>query len=279
MRPDRQGFTMVELLVVTVLGGIVLMAALQILVTNQRTYTAQNAVIQGQQSTRMGLEVLFNELREVSPPGGDILAMSSDSIRVRLMRKFSIVCQVWDGSGQPEYIVRNLPGRRFVANDSVFVFADNNEKDDDDDVWIRAQVSAVDTTNTVVCPQDGLRATELTFNGQAALFNADSVGIGAPVRSHYTYTFGLTMFAGDPYLGRRNPPAPHPQANAMVPIVGLISASGGLEFEYRDALGNVTGTPTEVRQIVVTVRTGTGILNSLNQEVADSITAWIYTRN
>lgn len=269
----RRGFTLIELLVVVVLGSLVLLAALQILVTNQRTYTAQNAVIQGQQSTRLGLEVLFNELREVSPPGGDILAMSSDSIRVRLMRKFSLVCEVWDGTGQPYYKVMLFPGRRFEASDSVFVFADNNEKDDDDDAWISAQVSAVDTAATVLCPQDASRAAELRFNGQASLFNADSVGVGAPVRSYDTYTFGLTTYAGDPYLGRRL------RNGTMVPIVGLISASGGIEFEYLDALGNTTTTPADVRQIVVTLRTGSGILNSLNQEIADSITAWIYTRN
>ena len=133
MTRDRTGFTMVEMLVVTVLGLVVLMAAMTILITNQRTYTAQNAVIKGQQATRMGLEVLINELREVSPAGGDILAMSGDSVRVRLMRKFSLVCENWDGSGQPEQKVLNLPGRKFEAGDSVFVFADNNEKDDDDD--------------------------------------------------------------------------------------------------------------------------------------------------
>ncbi|MDH3424781.1 MAG: prepilin-type N-terminal cleavage/methylation domain-containing protein, partial [Gemmatimonadota bacterium] len=69
MTRARAGFTLIELLVVTVLGSLVLLAALQILITNQRTYTSQNQVIAGQQSTRMALEVLFNELREVSPAG------------------------------------------------------------------------------------------------------------------------------------------------------------------------------------------------------------------
>jgi len=264
---------MIELLVVTVLGGLVLMAAMQILITNQRTYTAQNAVIQGQQSNRMALELLFNELREVSPSGGDLLAMSSDSVRVRLMRKFSRVCQMdyTFPTGQPTSVVLNLQGRRFEVGDSVFVFADNDEKDDDDDVWISARVTAVDTT--AVCPQAGERATELTYNGQGALFNADSVGIGAPVRSYGTYTFGITTFLGDPYLARRQ------GSGAMMPIVGPIRAGTGLEFVYLDALGNVTSTPADVRQIVVTVRTGSGVMNSLNQEVQDSITAWVYTRN
>lgn len=264
---------MVELLVVVVLGGIVLMAAMQILVTNQRTYTAQNAVIQGQQNTRMALEVLVNELREVSPSGGDILAMSSNGIRIRLMRKFSRVCEMdyTFPTGQPASVVLNLQGRRFEVGDSVFVFADNNERDDDDDVWIAARVTAVDTT--VTCPQNGERATELTYGGQGALFNADSVGIGAPVRSYDTYTFGITSFLGDSYLARRQ------GSGVMMPIVGPIRNSNGLELVYRDSLGAVTTTPSEVRQIEVTIRTGSGVMNSLNQQVQDSINALVYTRN
>lgn len=273
MMRDRRGFTMVELLVVTVLGLIVLMAALQILITNQRTYTAQNAVIQGQQATRMALEVLVNELREVSPSGGDILMMNADSLRVRLMRKFSVVCENWDGTNPPWLKVLNLPGRRFEAQDSVFVFADNDEKNDDDDTWIAARVSGVDTTAT--CPQGspGPPATILTFNGQGALFTADSVGLGAPVRSHNQYLFGLTTYSGAAYLGRQQ------RGGTMTPVVGPLRAGTGLQFGYRDALGNATATAADVRQIVVTVRTGSGVLNSLGNEVADSITTWVYTRN
>ena len=46
MNRDRRGFTLTELIVVTVLGALLIMAALQVLITNQRTYTAQSAQIQ-----------------------------------------------------------------------------------------------------------------------------------------------------------------------------------------------------------------------------------------
>jgi prepilin-type N-terminal cleavage/methylation domain-containing protein len=274
MTRDRRGFTLVELLVVTVLGSLVVMAALQVLITNQRTYTAQNAVINGQQSTRMALEVLFNELRELSPPGGDIMMMSEDSLRVRLMRKFGIVCSTdysIVGLGNFNLRVGNL-GRRFAAEDSVFIFADNEVRDDDDDVWIKTAIGTVDTSAGVTCPQDGAAATELRFGGLAALFMTDSVGVGAPVRSFQHFTFGLTDYAGDPYLGRK-------EGNTWVPIAGPLQAGTGLEFVYRDALGATTTTPTDVRQIVVRVRSGSGVLNSLGRTVSDSITAWVYTRN
>jgi len=270
MTRDRRGFTLVELLIVTVLGSLVLLAALQVLITNQRTYTAQNATISGQQSTRMALEVLFNELRQVSPQGGDILMMSSDSLRVRMMRKFTRACAVNSVMGVPTLTTVDIGPVDFAGGDSVFVFADNDERDDDDDVWIGAQVTGVAAG---VCPQDASVARVLSFAGQGALFIADSVRVGAPVRHFTTVRFGLTTLYGDTYLGRAEGNA------ALTPVAGPLRANTGIQFVYRDALGAVTGTPANVSQIVVTVRSGSGVLNSLGQTVSDSITAWVYTRN
>ena len=277
MTRNRRGFTIVELLVVTVLGSLVLLAALQVLITNQRTYAAQNAVISGQQATRIALEVLVNELRELSPPGGDLLMMSQDSMRVRLMRKFSIVCATdysGVGLGNFDIIILNLPGYDFLAGDSIFVFANNDEGDDLDDVWIKTRIGTMAAENcpqhTVTNPQPGYR---LRFGGLAALFMADSVGLGAPVRSFQHFTFGLTTYNGDTYLGRR------PGSGTWVPIAGPLEPGTGIEFVYRDALGATTTTPTDVQQVVVRIRTAADIRSSLNRPVADSITAWVYTRN
>lgn len=284
MTRSRRGFTLVELIVVTVLGSLVVLASMQVLITNRRTYTAQTATIAGQQTTRMAVEVLFNELREVSASGGDVLSMSTDSMTVRLMRKFSIVCDT-DWSGQPKLIVINDfvlnsgeilyimgGGNSFVTGDSVFVYADNDEDIDSDDAWISARISALNTTG-ITCPQDGDAAIELTFNGQASLFNADSVGVGAPVRSYQKYTFGTTTMSGDTYLGRRE------GTGDYVPVAGPLSATNGLQFVYRDSLGAVTTDPTLVSQVEVTVRTGSEVLNSLGQLVQDSVQVWIHTRN
>lgn len=275
-RQRSGGFTLVEIIVVTVLGALVVGAALQVLITNRRAYTAQSAAISGQQSTRMAVEVLFAELRELSPGGGDILAMSDDSLRVRLMRKFSVVCDT-DFGLTPALTVRDtlngtwmLGGaNQFAAGDSVFIWADNDPDIDSDDVWFSGGVSAID--GTVTCP-DGRGATELAFSGLQALFLADSVGIGAPVRSYESYTFGTTTMNGDVYLGRRI------GTGDMVPVTGPLEAASGLEFIYRDSLGAVTSTPADVSQIEVVVRTGSQVLGPLGQMVQDSVNVWIYTR-
>ncbi|MCG6954807.1 MAG: prepilin-type N-terminal cleavage/methylation domain-containing protein, partial [Gemmatimonadetes bacterium] len=119
MSAERKGFTLVELIIVVVLGTLVLAAAMQVLVTNQRTYTAQTAQIQAQQSTRSAMDVLFGELREISARGGDLLSMSTHSLKVRAMRKFGVVCGV--STSSPPVLTVAKVGDWFAAADSVFV--------------------------------------------------------------------------------------------------------------------------------------------------------------
>jgi prepilin-type N-terminal cleavage/methylation domain-containing protein len=267
---DRRGFTLVELIVVSVLGAFVLAAVLQVLITNQRTYTAQSAVIEGQQSARMSLELLFNELREVSASGGDIISMSPTALTVRLMRKLGVVCATDLSATPPTLTVLNHEGARFEDGDRVFVFADNDDQTASDDTWITvpSPIEAVDTTSTCLSRDASLIEFKDT---DAPAFVANTVRVGAPMRSFQTFSFDTDDLPGltsDTYL----------RVNGM-PVAGPLRATNGLQFIYRDAMGAVTATEENVRQIEVRIRTGTGVQNSLNQQVSDSITAWIYTRN
>lgn len=281
MSAERRGFTLVELIIVVVLGTLVLAAAMQVLVTNQRTYTAQTAQIQAQQSTRSAMDVLFGELREISARGGDLLSMSTHSLKVRAMRKFGVVCGV--SASSPPVLTVTKVGDWFAAADSVFIFADNQTNISSDDDWVDAYVTAVDTSS-VTC--GSTTAQRLSFGGQSGKFTApggDSVRTGAPVRSFALYTYGLGTWNGKTYLGRLGSTGGGGLLGASsekwVPMVGPLRATDGVEFVYLDSIGNVTTTATEVRQIRVTVRTWSGAVNSAGQVVADSLTGTIYTRN
>ncbi|HSM61399.1 MAG TPA: prepilin-type N-terminal cleavage/methylation domain-containing protein [Longimicrobiales bacterium] len=264
---DRRGFTLTELIVVTVLGALVVAASMQILITNQRTYTAQNAQIQGQQATRAALDLLSAEIREISPAGGDLITMGKTSMSVRVMRKLGIACAVSLGSS-PTLRVLKI-GDWFDDHDSVFVFADNDEDWGSDDAWITAHVTDVDTTK--VCGAD--KAVDLDFDGQGSRFAADSVRVGATVRSFLHYTYALTQIGDEYYLTRQA------RGGSAIPMVGPLKAGTGLEFVYLDQNGDKTSTKTEVRQIAVKIRTSSGVVNSVGTTVSDSIAAWVYTRN
>ena len=74
-RPRSRGFTLVELLIVTVLGTVVLLATLTILVSNQQTLTAVATKLRVYRTLRSGMGILAGELREISPATGDLLVM------------------------------------------------------------------------------------------------------------------------------------------------------------------------------------------------------------
>ena len=278
MRRGRGGLTLVELLIVVVLSMVIVGSVLQILISSRRTFTAQSATIVGQQSTRMAIDVLFPELREVSASGGDILRMTDSTITVRLMRKFSVVCDtIWSGP-QPQVVVYDslgpvsvMGGGNTFTTDSVLIFAENDEGLDSDDIWVEAVITSTDNAVDCTSGDEGLL---LEFSGQAATFATDEVQIGAPVRSYLSYHLGVADAAwGDRFL------AVEDTSGSWQPLVGPVRETEPLSFVYYDQYGTVTTDRTLVSQIEVTVRTGSAVLNSLGQFVSDSITMVIHTRN
>ena len=267
MTGRRGGFTLAELIVVAVLGGLLIAATLQVLITNQRTFTVQNAQIQGQQAVRAALELLGSELREISPYGGDLVTMSATEVRVRVGRTFGLICHD-TLRGTPTFRVMRF-GDWMRVGDSVFVFADNRGDVMTDDRWITSRINAIDTTRTCA----GRPAQRITFTGTTAFTN-DSVSSGAEVRVFTHFTYGLmTHTDGKPYLGRRVP------GGSYVPLVGPLMAGRGVSFRYLNPAGSATTTATEVAQIAITVRTHSDVTDASGARVQDSVTVRVHTRN
>jgi prepilin-type N-terminal cleavage/methylation domain-containing protein len=263
----RRGFTLVELLVVVVLGGLMVLAIYQILLTNSRTYAVNNAQIQGQQSLRAGMEVLFGELREVSADEGDLIGMGLDSITLRTPRAFGLVCAT-DYSANPPRVTAYRIGPVVEAGDSIHIFADNVPERALDDVWLTRVVQSVDTTATC----SGAPAQMLTVPNLAS--TGDTVRLGAPLRTFDTYTYGLITWGGEEYLGRRISTAGSPD-----PLVGPLVPTRGVSFRYLDSIGAVTTTKADVAQIEVTLRYQSPVRNVRNQLIRDSIMGRVYLRN
>jgi prepilin-type N-terminal cleavage/methylation domain-containing protein len=273
MRDPRKGFSLVEMLVVTVLGSLVLLATYNVLITNQRTYTVNAANIQGQQTVRAAMELLFSELREISPAGGDLLRMREDSVTIRVMRSAGIVCDSvplgQSGlSSNPPWKVVSL-GDTVATGDSAWVFAEKNPQVTADDTWFPVAVTV--RNDDATC--GGRPGQALRFVGPTMLA-ADTPTIGSLVRTYQTFTYGLGVYNGDPYLIRALEPG-----GATVPLVGPLRAATGVHFQYLDADGNATNVPGDVRQMVVTLRTRHDARDAAGQQITDSLTTRIYTRN
>lgn len=275
---DRRGFTLVELIIVALLGSLMVMTAYQVLVTNQQTYRVQNSKMQVQQSTRAAMEVLFGELREVSSQGADIVNFAADEIEFRAMRTVGAVCDVdYALLGViPTMTVRKVLDD-FAAGDSIFVFADNDPFLTADDTWIKANVTSVDTT--AVCTDINgttYEATRMNFTGQVAAFVADTVREGAPMRDFTRLTYGLMDYNGEDYLGRSE------NNGDWSPLVGpLAGATGrpGLEFAYLDSDGNATTVAADIAQVGITIRSHSKVVDKDGVPVVDSLSSTIYMRN
>lgn len=269
---DRRGVTLVELLVVAVIGTLVIIATYNVLITNQRTYTVNAAKIQGQQTVRAGMEILFSELREISPRGGDLVRMRSDTVTIRVMRAAGLVCDsvpgggLFGGGGVTGWKVVNL-GDTLEHGDDVWLFAENDSSTTADDVWFTA---VVDRRGAETCA--GRDVQEVRFTGGE--YSAEGPPtVGSLVRAFETYTYGIGDYGGRPYLFRKLEPD-----GGLVPLVGPLMP-GGLTFEYLDGDGNTSGVPAEVRQIVVTLRTRHDARDARGNPVTDSLSTRVHTRN
>lgn len=262
--PRRGGFTLVELLVVAVLGAVLLLAIYQTLVSNQRTYTIQADRVRAQEVVRSGLDILAQELREVSPREGDIVAMSSTGLTVRSAARAGLVCDVTLGS-TPQLKVLTV-GADFAVYDTVAVFADNETNIASDDTWIAARVTG---TGTDVC--DSEVAQRLSFGGQEPRFTADSVRTGALIRSYRTRRYERATWNGEPYLVRID-------ASGTSPLVGPLGPSGP-SFTYLDEDENVTGVAADVRQIIVELKQPGRSTDFTGDRVTASQSIQIYPRN
>lgn len=275
---DRRGFTLVELIIVALLGALLVMTAYQVLITNQQTYRVQNSRLQVQQSTRAAMDVLFGELREVSSRDADIVSFAEDEIEFRAMRTVGAVCDVDMAllGVIPTMTVRKVLDD-FASGDSVVVFADNDPFLTSDDTWIKARITSVDTT--AVCTDINgatYEATRMAFTGQAAVFLADTVRDGAPMRDFTRLTYGLMEYDGQDYLGRSE------NGGDWSPLVGpLAGATGrpGLQFEYLDSDGNATTTAADIAQVNLTIRSHSRVVDQNGAPVVDSLSSTIYMRN
>ncbi len=226
MKARRSGFTLVELLIVTMIAGIVLAAVYQTLISQQRVVRQSYAIIGSQQNVRTALEVISSDLREVSATDNDITGAAGNSISLRALRKAGVVCGV-DVAGA--WIDVAVLGDAFAAADSIWIFSDGpNTMSSLDDSWVSRSVSSVSTPTT--CAGNPVSATILRLN----VATVTNVFAGALVRSFVPVNYVLIDTVGKGKLRRT-------ESGTAVDLVEDLAtnANRGLALAYYDTAGTV----------------------------------------
>lgn len=254
MRSQRPGFTLVELLVGILISTVLITAAYQALVAQNRSYRATDAMVQGQDALRIALGVLESELQEAASIGGsgiggigdsDIFMASPDSIRIRAPRKLAFVCTVIPSDKAVTAWSRGAP---FAAADLAMVFVDEDITTFTDDRWEAHVVSSVSNSNAG-CPTSptGVADQKVTFANTGEL---SLVSTGAPLRGFEEVSYGLYSFDGEWGLGRRD------SDGVLKLLVGGLAGPGeGLTFQYYDPSGSVTTDREDVESMEISLRT------------------------
>jgi type II secretory pathway pseudopilin PulG len=261
------GFTIVELVVSALIASVLLGAIYQVLVTNQRVSVVQREQVTGHETVRAGIDLLTQELREVSAGGGDLLTIGDDSVSFRALRAHGVACVV-GSEVTPELRVAVMT-RPFVDGETLYVFADLDPETEADDAWLETTIQGVEGDQT--CGADNHAAQNLTVTGFDAAEWA-RIRQGAPVRSWEEVEYAVEDFSGVPYLVRI-------EGESVGRLVGPLSGENGLHFEFLDANGDPTANALDVRTVEVELRTNSVAHTEAGEAIGDSLTTAVQLRN
>jgi prepilin-type N-terminal cleavage/methylation domain-containing protein len=255
MNTRRSGFTLVELLVVSVLTGIALIGIYETLLNQEKTYEIASLKISGQESLRTSLGVLESELREVGSIGGsliggsDIAVASPDSVVFRAQRKTAFICKL--NRSDKWLLVWNM-GDDLESGERILLFEDGDSIKYADDRWDTTRVANASSTTDTDCSSywPGMALQLLKLDGGTDM---TAIQPGSPLRAYEWTTYGLYDFGQLGWgLGRRR----HVDgARPELIVAGLARPGVGLQFDYFTPGGAMTNDPTAVSRIRITVRT------------------------
>ena len=247
-RRGRVGFTIVEMLTAITVGSVMLLGALQVVMTQTRLHTVQAATTEVKSNLRAAASLLVDAFLELSPTEGDVMAVGSETVTIRAARGAGVICSWKSISGSHWYGFSSVSGE-FEVGDSVFTYGvDSNS-------WATAAIQDIETgtdatTKIPACFYgDSTTATApaikvaLNFSGIT-----DTLMVGAPVRSFEHTTFALVNQGSVAWLTRKL------AGDSARALAGPLLPDSGLEFTYRDAQGDTTSVAAEVDQVGILLR-------------------------
>lgn len=297
-RPRRGGFTLIEILVISVLTVIVLAGLTTTLMRQQRFYRGTAEVIDTRSQVRQAVGILPFDLRGISTSGGDLLEMSDTSMVFRATIGSSIVCLKVGGATLVLPPVDLASGNTLTSwslepgpGDTAFVYDDGPTNAATDDEWRLYMVQGALTPVAGACPLEtgftsAADATKPSYSLVLSGTLAAGIVQGAPVRFVRTMRYSLYPAAdGNWYLGYCSPTCgsagPQPVAGPLLPYGG--GATPGVRFTYLTEDGTVTAIPSDVAQVGIEVRGETrgevSISGTQQRVIGDSLRLTVGIRN
>lgn len=246
---NRQGFTILEVMIVSVISLLVVSSAYLLLASQSRLLASQNAVIQSRDINRRVATMLSSEFRNVSSVGGDLYVIEQDSVVLRSFQSTATMCAGSIPFSGARYLgLRNIVGP--VSADSARVYSVAN------DSWSTYNITdmwdapnAWSAGNSPVCFWGDSTITEprpqVAIKLAGPVDSLATIGTGANVRIFQRTKYGLYPRNGRWYMGRQIEGGSW--ENLMGPF--LSPANGGLTFSYYDVNDVVTTDPALVSYV------------------------------
>lgn len=265
---QRRGFTLIEVLLALLIMGVVTGAIYKLLNTNQRLAVAQAEQVTLQSNVRTGSLIVPNELRELNTVSlgnadqNDITAANADGITYRASRGLGFLCQVPDlALGQLRIAEATWTGIRspILNRDDLYLFVDGNQDDDDDDQWLRMDITGVAKSGNACGATSGWT---LTVAGAIPA----GVPVNTPVRLYERMRMQLSSVGGQWWLEARS----IKPNEALTPVLGPLTANG-FALQYFDSTGTETAVLSAIKSIRLTVQGLTdGVVRAGGTAAADS---------
>jgi prepilin-type N-terminal cleavage/methylation domain-containing protein len=264
----RRAFTLVELIVALVVGGVAFGAFSAVMVNGERSHARLRHRIHARAQALAGLATLAQDLRALSPSAGDIIAAEDSAIELRATVATLSVCELRDSAAITAHASFVSPPK---IGDTLWTLVV-----DDSTRWLPLSASGADPIaagDSALCrlPAKAAGTPPRTSSSRQryrlTFAQPPPVVIGPSTALRLTRHVRYSLYRapdGQWYLGRREWSAPLGRFETIQPLSGPYrpyAASGtglsGLELRYRDRAGQELSPPgtTDIAAIELTIRT------------------------
>lgn len=259
---DRRGFTLAELMITMTMISVIGAAVVSVFTSQQKFVRAASDVGGIRSQIQTATIVLPAELRNISPVGGDIRAMSDSAITIRTTIATSVVCgftattitlapegnlasTTSTGGNAPIRLTATVMTP--AAGDSVFIWDEGPTGQSQDDSWTSAAGTPYALDDVISVPGgcvasyapagNILPALELAIDLGTPLLPTLQVGAGVRVTREVSYGLYQSDADGRWYLGYRDANLADYEYVAGPFLPYAAAGETGLRFRYYDSVG------------------------------------------